>query len=122
MLKLALIAGAGSFIGGASRFLLARFLQHHLPGAFPWGTLGVNLLGCLLIGLISGFTARSAPEWRLFLATGIMGGFTTFSAFSNESMAMLREGQFLTAFAYIGISVAAGLALTAAGLLLSRSV
>ena len=75
------------------------------------GTFTVNIVGCLAIGIIFGISEKMnlSPEWRLFLATGICGGFTTFSAFSFETMAMLRDGLVLYSLLYIAVSMLIGL-------------
>jgi CrcB protein len=92
-MKIVLLVGFGSFIGGMSRYLVTLFVQNKILSTFPYGTLAVNIIGCFLIGVIYGLSERGNmnPEWRLFLATGIMGGFTTFSSFSNEKVSMLRD-------------------------------
>jgi len=102
-MKLLLFVGVGSFIGGILRYLLSQFIQTKFLSTFPYGTLTVNILGCLVIGLVLALSERTSmtPEWRLFLATGICGGFTTMSAFSSETFSMLREGQLWNASAYV---------------------
>jgi len=102
-MKLILFVGLGSFIGGILRYLLSQFIQTKFLSTFPYGTLSVNILGCLVIGLVLALSERSSmtPEWRLFLATGLCGGFTTMSAFSGETFTMLREGQLWNASAYV---------------------
>ena len=82
-MKIILAIGTGSFIGGILRYLLSQFIQTKFVSTFPFGTLGVNIIGCFLIGLVFGLADRGnlTQEWRLFLATGLIGGFTTFSAF-----------------------------------------
>jgi len=112
------VIGAGSFIGGICRYLLSQFIQAKFLSAFPFGTLGVNILGCFLIGIVFGLSERGTvnQEWRLFLATGLLGGFTTFSAFSNETVAMLRDGQVGYAFAYIASSILLGVMATFTGI------
>ena len=121
-MKIILSIGAGSFIGGISRYLLSLFIQNRVFSTFPFGTLGVNILGCFLIGLVFGLADRGnmSQEWRLFLATGILGGFTTFSAFSNETVGMLRDGQLWYASAYIVSSVLFGLIATFIGILIIK--
>src|SRR5438105_7416669 len=106
-MKLILAIGLGSFIGGISRYILSQLMQNKFLSTFPFGTLGVNIIGCFLIGVVFALNERGniSMEWRLFLATGILGGFTTFSAFSNETVGMLRDGQYWYAFAYIATSV-----------------
>jgi fluoride exporter len=117
-MKLLIAIGTGSFIGGIFRYLLSQFIQGKFLSAFPFGTLGVNIIGCLFIGLVFGLSDRGnmTQEWRLFLATGLLGGFTTFSAFSNETVGMLRDGQLGYATAYIGASVVVGLIATFIGI------
>lgn len=117
-MKIALLVGLGSFIGGISRYLVTLFVQNKFLSTFPYGTLVVNIIGCFLIGVIYGFSDRGNmnPEWRLFLATGIMGGFTTFSSFSNDTIGMLRDGQYLPAVSYVAFSVIIGLAATFGGI------
>ena len=123
-MKIALLIGTGSFLGGVGRYLATWFIQSRFLSAFPYGTLGVNILGCLAIGLVFGLSERGnlPPEWRLFLATGICGGFTTFSAFSNETIALLRDGQWWSAFLYISASVVLGLLATFAGIIFVKTV
>lgn len=117
-MRLALIIGLGSFIGGISRYLLGYAIQNKAVSTFPYGTLTVNIIGCFLIGVIFGISERSgmSNEWRLFLTTGIVGGFTTFSAFSYESISLMRDGQPGSAFIYIACSVIIGLLATFTGL------
>ena len=120
------MVGCGGFIGAISRYAVSGWLQAAEPGsAFPWGTVIVNLSGCLLIGVVAGLVeARDLfpAEFRLFLLVGLLGGFTTFSTFGYETFAMLRDAAYLRALAYVGIQVLAGLALVGAGFLLgSRS-
>ena len=116
-MKLILSIGVGSFIGGIMRYLLSQFIQTKFLSTFPFGTLGVNIIGCLVIGLVYGLSDRGnlTQEWRLFLATGICGGFTTFSAFSNETFGMLRDGQYVYAVTYITVSVIFGVLATFSG-------
>jgi fluoride exporter len=113
-MRILLLIGTGSFIGGVLRYSLSQFIQTKFLSAFPFGTLGVNILGCFAIGLVFGLSERTnmSPEMRLFLATGICGGFTTFSAFSNETFSLMRDGQLLYASAYITSSVLFGLLAT----------
>lgn len=123
-MKLLLLIGGGSFIGGISRYLLSLYIQGKMQSSFPYGTLGVNIAGCLLIGIIFGFGERYniAPEWRLFFVTGILGGFTTFSAFSNETINLLRDGQFWSASVYVISSVILGLLATFTGIIVTKAI
>jgi CrcB protein len=123
MIKTLLLVGTGGFIGSVSRFLASRFMQDNFPSAFPFGTFLVNIAGCLLIGLIYGFSERSSmltPEWKMFLAVGFCGGFTTFSTFANENLALLRDGAFFNFFLYTGLSVFLGIAAAFLGVLLTK--
>jgi len=121
-MKLLLFVGIGSFIGGILRYLLSQFIQTKFLSTFPYGTLGVNVLGCLVVGLVLALSERTSmtPEWRLFLATGICGGFTTFSAFSSETFSLLRDGQVWYASAYILMSLILGVLATFIGYSLPR--
>lgn len=123
MLKVLLAIGSGSFLGGISRYLLSRAIQNSAASAFPFGTMWVNIFGCFLIGLLFGFSDRGSltnNELRLFLTVGFCGGFTTFSTFSGENMAMLRDGSFLHFTVYAGLSVFLGLAATFGGHALTK--
>ncbi|HEY8936022.1 MAG TPA: fluoride efflux transporter CrcB [Cyclobacteriaceae bacterium] len=117
-MKLTLVIGLGSFIGGIFRYLLSQVIQSRFLSVFPFGTLVVNIIGCFLIGIVFELNIKGSisHEWRLFLATGILGGFTTFSAFSNETVGMLRDGQIWHASMYVIASVVIGLISTFAGM------
>jgi fluoride exporter len=123
-MRLLLLIGTGSFIGGISRYLLSLFIQSKFLSAFPFGTLGVNILGCLAIGLVFGLSDRGnlTQEWRLFLATGICGGFTTFSAFSNETLGLIHDGQHWHALTYVIASVVLGLLATFTGFFIIKNI
>jgi len=116
-MKTLLLIGTGGFIGTVFRYLLSQFIQSKVLSAFPFGTLGVNVLGCFAIGIVFALSERTNmhPEWRLFLATGICGGFTTFSAFTNETFGLLRDGQLWYASIYIIVSVVIGVLSTFIG-------
>lgn len=90
---------------------------------FPWPTLTVNLLGSLAMGLLAGWLARHGPggeTWRLLLGVGVLGGFTTFSAFSLELALMIQRGAVAAAALYVAVSVLGGVAALFAGLSLTR--
>ena len=108
-----LLVAAGGALGSAARYLLSGWtLQHTLEWRFPLGTFLVNVLGCLAVGVLGGLVVKHdllSAEARLFLFTGIAGGFTTFSAFGLETFYLLRRGELLVAGGYVAASVAAGL-------------
>ena len=117
-----LAVGAGSFIGGVGRYLVSLAIKGIGKG-FPWATLTVNLLGCLLIGLLWGLLSRNATEstsWGLFLTVGLCGGFTTFSTFSKEALTMLQAVQIGGFATYVVVSVLAGIALATLGYYVTR--
>jgi CrcB protein len=106
----------GSALGGGARYLVSLGVLRLLGAGFPVGTLAVNLLGSFLIGAImhTGLTTTwISPGLRLFLTTGVMGGFTTYSAFNYETLALATGGEWLLAFANVGATlfgcIAAGL-------------
>jgi CrcB protein len=119
-LALVMIGGA---LGAAARYLVGRSALAALGEAYPWGTLGVNLLGSLLMGLLAGVLARGAAgePARLLLGVGVLGGFTTFSAFSLELATMVERGALATALGYALLSVIGGVLALFAGLGLARS-
>ena len=120
IIKNILIAGAGSFIGGAARYIIVTVMSGIKKG---WPTVTVNLIGCFLIGLIWGLLSRTQSEnsnLALFLMVGICGGFTTFSTFSKDALLMLQNGNIWEFAAYVSASVIAGIALTAIGYYLTR--
>ena len=113
-MKSILVIGTGSFIGGVFRYLLSLFIQTKTSSLFPLHTLTVNIVGCFLIGICIGFFDKGqiSQEWKLFVTTGFLGGFTTFSAFSNETISLFKESQAGYALLYILASVLLGLLAT----------
>jgi CrcB protein len=96
--------GLGGFIGANARYFLGRAVIERWGSAFPWGTLTVNVLGSLLIGIILEVIAQRAisdPAYRLFLVVGFLGGFTTFSTFAFESVTLLDDGKWTRALTYV---------------------
>jgi len=112
-MKAMLIVALGGALGSVARYKLSGYILHHtLDWRFPAGTFAVNVIGCLVAGVLAGLAERHellGPEARLLLFTGILGGFTTFSAFGLETMYLLKRGEVLVAGANIVLSVAAGL-------------
>jgi CrcB protein len=121
-LRLTLIAIFGA-VGTLARYGLQGLIQMRLGSGFPYGTLLINLTGCFLLGLIGQFTLNRmvlSPDWRIAIAVGFFGGYTTFSTFGWETAKMLEEGAWLPATAYVSASVVAGLLLSIAGIRLAN--
>ena len=113
----------GGAIGAGARHLVGSFALARYGSGFPWGTLSVNLVGGLLMGLLAGWLARGggSEAVRLFLAVGVLGGFTTFSAFSLETFLMIERNQYGIAALYVGASVIGSVALLFVGLATMRT-
>ena len=115
-----LLVATGGALGSVARFLLSGFVLRQVPDwRFPLGTFTVNVVGCLVAGLLAGLAERNSlftPQVRLLLFTGVLGGFTTFSAFGVETMFLLRRGEIAIASANVVLSVLVGLAALALGL------
>jgi len=109
------VVGSGGFLGALARYGLSGLVHRQVPLAvFPYGTLVVNLLGCLIIGVLAGLAESRqlfGPEFRTFALIGVLGGFTTFSTFGYETVAMMRDAEFLRASTNVGVHVILGLAL-----------
>ena len=117
-----LIVGAGSFVGGALRYLVSVAMRG-VGGGFPWATLTVNIVGSLAIGVLYGLFARYSTVSHsacLLLTTGLCGGFTTFSTFSNEALTMLQSGNIGSFAGYVSLSLLGGLAAVMVGTWLAR--
>jgi CrcB protein len=121
-LAASLYVAVGGGAGAVLRYQLGRLFA---PGAsFPWATLTINVAGSLLMGVLAGWLARHADggeQWRLLLGVGLLGGFTTFSAFSLEMMLLIERGQAGLAIAYALVSVLAGLGALYLGLVAMRA-
>lgn len=120
-----LIAGAGGFVGSAMRFWFALLIYRRFGQDFPYGTLFVNVTGCLLIGFLMTFFEERfvvVPDLRIFLTIGILGGFTTFSTFSYETVSLLQEGSYLSGFSNIAVSLAGCLVATWVGMIVGKLI
>ena len=118
-----LLAALGGALGALGRWALAEALPHS-PGAWPWSTLLVNLLGCLLIGILLAVLLARFPQspWlRPFLAVGVLGGFTTYSTFAVDVVRLTGAGHAAVAVGYVLVSVLGGVAAVLAGLLVARA-
>lgn len=121
-MRLVLIAIFGA-LGTLARYGLGGVVQVRAGTTFPYGTLLINLSGCFLLGLIGQFTLNRiviSPDWRVAIAVGFFGGYTTFSSFGWETAKMLEDGEWLRASAYVGASVVVGLLLSVAGIRLAN--
>lgn len=118
------IAGGGA-LGSVLRYLMATGVQKRVGLLFPLGTLAVNVLGCLVIGLLFVWLVERSPvtdPWRSFWLVGVLGGYTTFSAFSLETVTLIEHGQWGRAMIYVVASVVLCLAATVCGFWLARQV
>jgi CrcB protein len=118
-----IMVGVGGVIGAVGRYWLGGVISRMSSGKFPYGTLVVNLAGCLLIGFIMTLALERfswSPELRVFLTIGILGSFTTFSTFSYETMSLLREGAYALGAANMAVSVLGCLAAAFAGMALAN--
>ncbi len=118
MLKSFFLVGLGGGIGSMLRYGSSLFLNSRL---FPYATLAINITGSFIIGVVFAMSIKEEPlsnNWKLFLASGICGGFTTFSAFSLENMGLMQNGKFGMALSYILLSVVLGIIATYLGYLL----
>lgn len=104
-----LYVGLGGGIGAMLRFWLGQIITKQMGAGFPYATLAVNVLGCLAMGLLAGglvkYMPTAAPEIRAFVGIGLLGGFTTFSAFSFETVTLMERGHIAQATLYVGASV-----------------
>lgn len=120
-----LLVMLGGAVGAGARHLTGRATLLAFGPNYPWGTLAVNLIGGLLMGVLAGTVSRigeGGETWRLLLGVGVLGGFTTFSAFSLDTMLMLERGEWATALFYILASVIGSVVALGVGLQLTRSL
>lgn len=118
------LVGIGGAVGSSLRFVISNLVQSQSSSGFPYGTLLVNLIGCFIIGLLIGISISAQTKLndnlKLLFATGFCGGFTTFSAFSAESIALIDKGELGLAASYIVSSLILGLGATFAGILITK--
>lgn len=125
MMKHLLLASAGGALGAGARYLVYVEFTRRWGASFPWATLTVNVVGSLLIGVLSALLLERFPDGaglRVFILTGVLGGFTTFSAYSIEVVAMLERGSIGSALTYAGSSVLLSLAACWVGLAGTRAL
>ena len=112
-----MLVGAGGFLGAALRYAVSLGMLRW-SGTFPWATMTINIVGCLMIGLVMP-AVEGRPGWLLFLVPGILGGFTTFSAFGHETWKLVQNGTPALAGVYVAASVGIGLGAVWLGRLMS---
>jgi CrcB protein len=123
LLKNILLVALGGAAGSIVRYVSQLYMHQAFPHSFPFGTFTVNIVGCFLIGIISGLMLRThtvSPDWGLLLTTGFCGGFTTFSAFALDNITLLRNGQLIYFILYTAGSVALGILATWFGLTITK--
>lgn len=125
-MKAILLIGIGGGIGSILRYLTSVLVSKQtFSSIFPWGTFAVNIIGCLIAGIILGILERQQvlnSDLKLLLITGFCGGYTTFSAFSIENVYLLQNGQLLTALFYISISVLLGIIAVWTGITVVKTI
>jgi CrcB protein len=120
-----LIVGAGGFIGSVLRYWLSGLAQRWMQDVFPAGTLLVNVVGCLLVGAVWGLVEYGqwfSPQTRLFITVGILGGFTTFSAFGYETFALLQDREYMLAAGNIAANVVLGTGAVVIGWMAAKAI
>ncbi len=123
-LRVALWVAAGGALGSTARWVVAELLRRPAgPPGFPWATFSVNITGALALGWLVGWAvgASLAPEHRAFLLVGVLGGFTTFSAFAFETLGLLQNGQYARAALYVSASVVLSVGAAALGFGIARA-
>jgi fluoride exporter len=118
------LVALGGALGAVARATVSTTMQARWPSTLPWGTIVVNVVGCLALGLLAGALDSRPhlnPAWRTFGAVGVLGAFTTFSTFENETLALLQRGELPAALANVGLSVTLGLLAVWTGHTLGRT-
>jgi CrcB protein len=121
MIALLVFVGAG--LGGVARYGVGTWVQGRMGMGFPWGTFSINVSGSFLVAALYTFLEGTvaAPEWRVFLGVGVLGGYTTFSTFSYETIQLLRDGEWNRALLYSAGSVVLSLSAAAVGLAMTSA-
>jgi len=120
-----LLIGLGAFLGANARYMMQNWAAARWGTSFPLGTLLVNVIGSFILGFfLTAATQRAAisTNWRLFIAVGLLGGYTTFSSFTYETLALLQGDRWLAPMLYFGGNVVVGLLAAFAGILLARAL
>ncbi len=120
-----LIVGTGGFIGSVMRYLVQVFVEKGMTTTFPWGTFIANVVGSFIIGIVFGLAEKGnvlSAEWRMFLAVGICGGFTTFSSFAYNNLNMIKEHSFLQLLWNVGGSLFFGILAVYLGIILVKAL
>ena len=124
-LRAVMLVAAGGALGAVSRWAAGAWFARRFGTRFPWGTLAVNLAGCLALGFVLALLEERLPQsdmWRPLVAVGFLGAFTTFSTFCWEGDALLRDGEWMRAAAYVLASVAVGLLAVRVGVHAARAL
>ena len=124
MVKILAVAVGGG-IGATTRYLVSTWAAGRFGADFPYGTLIVNVAGCFMIGLFMTLTTERlivSPYWRLIFAVGFLGGLTTFSSYSYETLRLIEDSDLLPAFYNIGLNLILGFAATWAGIVVARLI
>jgi fluoride exporter len=125
MIRTLLIVGTGGFIGTVLRYLVQVYAEKLMNSTFPLGTLLVNVAGSFLIGIVYAFAEKGNlmnSEWRIFLAVGICGGFTTFSTFAMDNLNLMKDNSLLQLMLYAGGSLFLGIMAVYLGIILTRAI
>ena len=123
MIKTIFLVGIGGAAGSICRYLTSIFISKNYPSSFPFATFTANILGCLIIGLLFGLFEKQQlvnPDLKFLLITGFCGGYTTFSTFSSENLALLPEGNYVSAITYMLTSVIIGVFAVWAGIMITK--